>query len=105
MTPEVQQPASMDPQVDGFEDRRADSLELVELLLALVGAAAYVYAIGWGITWVRLAAARLPVDASLPMIDNQVLFVAGLRLVVVMAIVFAAMCVVAWAVHIWTWEH
>jgi hypothetical protein len=71
----------------------------------LVGAAAYVYVIGWAITWVRLAAARLPVDASLPMIDNKVLFVAGLRLVVVMAIVFAAMCAVAWAVHFWTWEH
>jgi hypothetical protein len=37
------------------------------------------------ITWVRLAAARVPVEASLPMIANPVLFLAGLRLVVVMA--------------------
>jgi hypothetical protein len=101
----TQQPGPGASQVDEAQDRRADSLEIVELLLALVGAAVYVYVIGWAITWVRLAAARLPVDASLPMIDNKVLFVAGLRLVVVMAIVFAAMCAVAWAVHFWTWEH
>jgi hypothetical protein len=84
--------------------RRADWLELVELLLVLVAAFLYIYVIGWVITWVRLSAARLPVDASLPMINNQVLFLTGLRLVAVMAIVFAAMCAVAWAVHAWTWE-
>ena len=93
------------PQAVADPNRRADWLELVELLVVLVAAAAYVYVIGWVITWVRFSAARLPVDASLPMIANQVLFLAGLRLVVVMAIVFAAMCAVAWAVHAWTWEH
>jgi hypothetical protein len=103
MTPEVRQPPAAS-RVAGESDR-ADWLEILELLACLVGAAAYIYVIGWAITWVRLAAAQLPVDASLPMIDNKVLFVAGLRLVVVMGIVFAAMCVVAWAVHAWTWEH
>jgi Vacuolar protein sorting-associated protein 62 len=90
--------------VDGT-GRRADWLELIELLLVLVAAVAYIYVIGWVITWARLSAASLPVDASLPMIANQVLFLAGLRLVVVMAIVFAAMCAAAWAVHAWTWKH
>ena len=85
-------------------DRRADWLEVVEVLLVLVAAVAYVYIIGWLITWVRLAAARVPVEASLPMIDNQVVFLAGLRLVVIMAIVFAAMCFVAYAVHTGTWQ-
>jgi len=89
----------------GDASRRADGLEVLELLLVLVAAIAYIYVIGWVITWVRLSAARVPVDASLPMIDNQILFLAGLRLVVVMAIVFAAMCAVSWAVHVWTWEH
>ena len=93
------------PQAVSDANRRVDWLELVELLLVLVAAVAYIYVIGWVITWVRLSAARVPVDASLPMIANQVLFLAGLRLVVVMAIVFAAMCVVAWAVHAWTWTH
>jgi hypothetical protein len=97
-------PGAVAPPVDDT-NRRADWRELVELLLVLAGAVAYIYVIGWVITWVRLSAARLPVDASLPMIDNQVLFLAGLRLVVVMAIVFAAMCAVAWAAHAWTWEH
>ncbi|MGP0037852.1 MAG: Vps62-related protein [Solirubrobacteraceae bacterium] len=93
-------PASVD---DG--GRPADWLELIELLVVLIIAAAYVYVIGWVITWVRLSAAHLPVDASLPVTANQVVFLAGLRLVVVMAIVFGAMCAVAWAVHAWTWTH
>jgi len=93
------------PPAAGDDVRRgADWLELVELLVVLVVAAAYIYVIGWVITWVRLSAARVPVDASLPMVANQVVFLAGLRLVVVMAIVFGAMCAVAWAVHAWTWE-
>jgi hypothetical protein len=84
--------------------RRPAWLELAEVLLVLIAALLYVYVIGWAITRVRFSAAHLPVAASLPMIANQTLFLAGLRLVVVMAIVFAAMCVVAWAVHAWTWE-
>ncbi len=103
MTTEAPESGSPSSPVD-VVDRRADWLEVVELMLVLVVAVAYIYVIGWVITWVRLSAARLPVDASLPMIDNQVLFLAGLRLVVVMAIVFAAMCALAWAVHAWTWE-
>jgi hypothetical protein len=96
-------PGAVAPPVDDA-NRGADWRELVELLLVLAGAVAYIYVIGWVITWVRLSAARLPVDASLPMIDNQLVFLAGLRLVVAMAIVFAAMCAVAWAAHAWTWE-
>jgi hypothetical protein len=103
MTTAAPESASPAPPIDD-QNRREDWIELVELLLVLVAATAYIDVIGWVITWVRLAAARLPVDASLPMIDNQVLFLAGLRLVVVMAIVFAAMCAVAYAVHAWTWE-
>jgi hypothetical protein len=87
------------------EDRRADWLEVVELILVLVGAAAYIYVIGWVITWIRLTAARVPVDASLPVINHNVVFLSGLRLVIVMAIVFGALCAVAYAVHFWTWKH
>jgi hypothetical protein len=85
-------------------ERRADWLEVVELLLVLLAAVAYIYVIGWVISWVRLIAARIPVDASLPMLDHQVVFLAGLRLVVVMAIVFGAMCLAAYAVHAFTWQ-
>jgi hypothetical protein len=85
-------------------ERRADWLEVVELLLVLLAAAAYIYVIGWVISWVRLTAARVPIDASLPMLDHQVVFLAGLRLVVVMAIVFGAMCLAAYAVHAFTWN-
>ncbi|MGN6869148.1 MAG: hypothetical protein ACTHMY_12180 [Solirubrobacteraceae bacterium] len=85
-------------------ERRADWLEVVELLLVLVAAVAYIYVIGWVISWVRLSAARVPVDASLPMLDHQVVFLAGLRLVVVMAIAFGAMCMAAYGVHGFTWQ-
>ena len=102
MTTHDPAPVSTAGGVDG-SDRRADWLEILELLLVLIAAAAYIYVIGWVITWVRLAAARVPIDASLPAIDHNVVFLAGLHLVIVMAIVFAAMCVIAYAVHAWTW--
>ena len=87
------------------EHRRADWREIVEVVLALVGAVAYIYVIGWVITWVRLSAARVPIDASLPVINHNAVLLSGLRLVIVMMIVFAALCLVAYAVHAWTWKH
>ena len=69
--------------------------EMVQVAAFSVAVAAYVYVIGWVVTWVRLSAARLPVDASLPMIDNKVVLAAGVRVVVVMVFVFAAMCALA----------
>ena len=87
-----------------MDERRtglSDVLQAIGLLVALV---AYVYAIGWLVTWVHLAAARLPVAASLPAIDGKVIFATGVSAVLVMAIAFAAMCAVAYAVHIGRWE-
>ena len=37
----------------------------------LLAAVVYIYVIGWVISWVRLSTARVPVDASLPTLDNQ----------------------------------
>jgi hypothetical protein len=79
-------------------------LQIVQLLAFAAAAVVSVYAIGWLITWARLAAARLPIDSSLPMIDDKVVFVAGLRLVFAMVIVFGVMCALAYFVHLWTWE-
>jgi hypothetical protein len=84
--------------------RRASSGEIAKLLLLSIALAGYVYLAGWFVTAIRLAAARLPVDAALPVIDNKVLFAAGLRLVLAMTIVFGAMCLVAYLVHAWTWN-
>jgi hypothetical protein len=76
---------------------------MVQVAAFSVAVAAYVYVIGWVVTWVRLAAARVPVDASLPTIDNKVVLAAGVRVVVVMVFVFAAMCALAYALHAWNW--
>jgi Vacuolar protein sorting-associated protein 62 len=85
-------------------DRRpaiSDVLQATGLSVALVG---YVYAIGWLVTWVRLAAVRLPIDASLPAIDDKVIFATGVRAVLVMVVVFGVMCAFAYAVHLGRWE-
>jgi hypothetical protein len=87
--------------VDERRPAISDVLQVTALSLALIG---YVYVIGWLLTWVRLAAARLPVDAALPAIDGKVIFTAGARAVLVMMIVFAAMCAFAYAVHLGRWE-
>lgn len=87
-----------------MDDRRAapsEVLQLAGLSIALLG---YVYVIGWLLTWTRLAAARLPVDSSLPMIDDKVIFAAGARAVLVMVIVFGAMCALAYAMHWRAWD-
>jgi hypothetical protein len=87
-----------------MDERRpavSDVLQVGGLSLALLG---YVYAIGWLVTWVRLAAARLPVDASLPLIDDKVIFAAGVRAVLVMVVVFGVMCALAYAVHLGRWD-
>ncbi len=80
------------------------SREMVQVAAVSAAVAAYVYVIGWAVTWVRLAAARLPVDASLPIIDNKVVFAAGVRVVVVMVFVFAGMCAFAYAIHARIWD-
>lgn len=54
MTTEAPEPGSPSSPVDE-EERRADWLEVVELLLVVVAAVAYIYVIGWVITWVWLA--------------------------------------------------
>jgi hypothetical protein len=89
------------PEVNG---RAVGAREMVQIAAFSLAAAAYVYVIGWVVTWVRLAAARLPIDASLPIIDDKVVFAAGVRVVVVMVFVFAAMCALAYALHAGTWN-
>ncbi len=83
---------------------RSDARDFVKVAAFSVALAVYVYVIGWLVTWVRLTAARLPIDASLPVIDDKVLLATGLRTVLLMAAAFAVMCAVAWATHAWTWD-
>jgi hypothetical protein len=78
--------------------------KVIQTAGAVVPLAGYVYAIGWLVTWARLSAARLPVDSSLPMVDEKVILATGSRVVIVMAIVFGAMCAAAYAVHWDRWD-
>jgi hypothetical protein len=87
----------------GAAPRSVGPTELVELAAFTLALAGYVYLAGWLVTWVRFAAARLPVDSSLPIVGNKVVFTSGLRMVLTMAVVFGAMCALAYAVHAWTW--
>jgi hypothetical protein len=87
--------------VNGRRHDLSDLLQVTVLSLALLG---YVYAIGWLVTWTRLAAARVPIDSALPAIDNEVIFVTGARAVLAMAIVLAAMCAVAYAIYWRRWD-
>src|ERR1700683_2906925 len=87
-----------------MDDRRPVLPDVLQAIGLLVALAAYVYTIGWLVTWVHLAAARLPVAASLPAIDDKVIFATGVSAVLVMAIAFAAMCAVAYAVHAGRWD-
>jgi hypothetical protein len=79
----------------------SDVLQVTAVSVALLG---YVYAIGWIVTWVRLAAVRLPIAAALPAIDNKVIFATGVRSVLVMVIVFGVMCAFAYLVHFGRWD-
>lgn len=78
--------------------------EMAQLLAASLALVLYVYVIGWLITSARLSAARLPAQASLPLIDDKTILATGVRSVIVMAFVFAAMCLVAYGLHAFTWD-
>ena len=85
---------------------------VLTVVLLTVAAVFYVSLIGLIVIWGRLAAARLPVDSSLPLVDIRVFFLAGLRLAFAMTIVFGLMCLAAyfvftrrrWKVHAEAWH-
>jgi hypothetical protein len=87
--------------VVGRRPELSELLQAAGLSLALV---AYVYAIGWLVTCVRLVAVRLSIADALQGIGNGAIFATGARAVLVMAIVFALMCAFAYAVHWGRWE-
>jgi hypothetical protein len=85
-------------------ERRTELPEVLLVLVLSLGLVGYVYAIGWVIACVRLAAVRLPVSLSLPSIASAANFATGAQAVLVMAIVFAVMCAFAYAVHFRRWD-
>jgi hypothetical protein len=87
--------------VRGHRPELSELLQVAGLSLALIG---YVYVIGWLLTCVRLAAARLSIADALSSVGNGAIFATGARAVLVMAIVFAAMCAFAYAVHWGRWD-
>ena len=92
------------PREDPAVSRRPEKYEVLQVTGASVALVGYVYVIGWLVTLVRLSAAHVPIDSSLPAIDSAVMFAVGARAVLVMAIVFAAMCAAAYAVHWRRWD-
>jgi hypothetical protein len=63
---------------------------------SILGLAGYVYLIGGIVSWVRFGAARLPSDAAVSALASSTLFEAGLRAILYAAVLFTAVCVVAY---------
>jgi hypothetical protein len=84
--------------------RRIDLPDLGLLVALSLGLVGYVYAIGWAITCVRLAAVGLPIGFSLPSIDPGAVFATGARSVLIMAIALAGMCAFAYLIHVGNWD-
>ena len=84
------------------EDRGAlAAVEVTVSSLALVGS---VVVIGLAVSWVRLAAARLPFDLATSALGVKALFGVGVRSVAAMAVVFAALCLFAYLSSARKWD-
>jgi hypothetical protein len=68
----------------------------VEVAASLAGLTGYVYLIGGMLTWVRLTTAHVPADALTAVMDQKVLFVVGLKAILITAVVFAVICLVSY---------
>lgn len=81
----------------------SESRRAVTAALSLAGLVLYIYLIGWLVSLVRYAAARLPADVVTPMLSNKELFVLGLRSTALTAVAFAVLAVVAYFVSGFNW--
>src|SRR5947209_624311 len=69
---------------------------VVETLASAVGLVAYVYLIGGMLSWIRLTAAHLPADATISVLDKELLLAVGLRAILFAAAVFTLVCAVSY---------
>ncbi|HLM85655.1 MAG TPA: hypothetical protein VK272_05650 [Solirubrobacteraceae bacterium] len=76
----------------------------LDLTAAAVGLLAYGLLIGWVVTSVRLAAARLPADLATRAYPVGPLLATGLRTAFFMALVFAAGCLAAYFTSLRNWD-
>jgi hypothetical protein len=92
----MKQPADSEPAGNGA----GAVLEVGAFVLALVG---YLYLVGWTTNWLRLSAARLPVDVVAAFTDRRILG-DGLRSTALTAAAFAVLCVLAYLTSARRWE-
>lgn len=76
----------------------------IALAGSVLGLAGYVYLTGGIVTWVSLTAARLPPDVSTAVIDNKLLFAVGFKAIVFIALLFLALCAIAYHTVSWGWD-
>jgi|GEM_PF-1595313 hypothetical protein len=76
----------------------------LSLVASTLGLLIYVYLIGWVVTWVRLAAARLPSEVATSAFDTKQLFGVGLRTAFFMGLIFTAACVLAYLSATRNWD-
>ncbi|HEY5318946.1 MAG TPA: hypothetical protein VIJ20_13240, partial [Solirubrobacteraceae bacterium] len=71
---------------------------------SVVGLVGYLYLVGWIVDLVRFAAARLPAGATAAALSNRELFGDGLRSTLLMAVVFAVSCAIAYRSSARNWD-
>jgi hypothetical protein len=91
-------PVADDPQPTN--DGAGAAVELGVFVLVLF---AYMYVVGWVTSWLRLSAARLPIDVVASFADRRILG-DGLRSTALTAVVFAVLCVLAYVTSARRWE-
>lgn len=90
-----------EPAAPGGESGTQVALELVA---AVVGLVVGLYLLGMIVTWVRLAAARLPGDIATTALSPGQLFGAGLRSAALTVVVFVVLCALAYLTSTFRWE-
>ncbi|MEA2642624.1 MAG: hypothetical protein QOF51_4018, partial [Chloroflexota bacterium] len=70
---------------------------------AAAGLVGYVYLLGGLVSWLRLAAARLPADLMSSLLDPRVLLVVGLRVVLIVAGILTVVSLVAYVLSLVRW--
>lgn len=90
--------------VEGLDPTTSHVRAVVESLASVLGLAAYVLLIGGILSWIRLTAAHLPADATVSVLDKELLLAVGLRAILFAAAVFTVVCAISYLAAHLAWK-